>query len=102
MRASAIGGLALGLLMVGLGQAAPIPKNADEAEQLRMEAVGDRWPDRWRGRQHYLFDEESAPAAHSNGTDGRNASDARACASEAMRVRRPDGSTSVVRANRCE
>jgi hypothetical protein len=99
MRRLVIGAVALGLLMIGPGQAAPVPKNADEAMQLQMEAVGDRWPDRWRGRQHYLFDQESLPTAH---TDGRNASDSRACATEAMRVRRPDGSTSVVRANRCD
>jgi hypothetical protein len=99
MRMSTIWALALGLSMIGPGQAAPIPKNASEAAQLQLEAVGERWPDRWQGRQHYLFDEESRPTAH---TDGRNSADARACANHAMRVRQPDGSTTVVRANRCD
>lgn len=99
MRMSAIVALAVGLLMIGPGQAAPIPKNAAEAMQLQMESVGDRWSERWQGRQHYLFDEKTLPTPH---TDGRNASDARACATEAMRVRQPGGSTSVVRVNRCE
>lgn len=99
MRMSAIGALTLGLLLTGPGQADPIPKNASEAMQLQMEAVGDRWPERWQGRQHYLFDEEALPTTS---TDGRNAADARACATQAMRVRKPDGKTAVVRANRCE
>ena len=99
MRVSAIAALTLGLLMTGPGLAAPIPKSADEAMQLQMEAVGDRWPERWQGRQHYLFDEEALPTIS---TDGRNAADARACANEPMRVRKPNGKTTVVRANRCE
>ena len=99
MRMSTIAALALGLLMIEPGQAAPIANNADEATQLQLEAVGDRWSERWQGRQHYLFDEKMQPTAS---TDGRNASEARACATEAMRVRQPGGSTSVVRVNRCE
>jgi DNA segregation ATPase FtsK/SpoIIIE-like protein len=99
MRMSAIGALTLGLLMTGPAQADPIPKNADEAVQLQMEAVGDRWPDRWQGRQHYLFDEEALPTAS---TDGRNAADSRACVAQSVRVRQPDGSTSIARVNRCE
>jgi hypothetical protein len=95
----AIGSLTLGLLMIGPGQSAPVPKNADEAMQLQMEAVGDRWSERWQGRQHYLFDEQAPPAAS---TDGNSAVDARACATEAIRVRRPSGSTAVVRVNRCK
>jgi hypothetical protein len=99
MRVSVIAALTLGLSMTVPGQAAPIPKSADEAMQLQMEAVGDRWPERWQGRQHYLFDEEVLPTAS---TDGRNAADARACVAQPMRVRKPDGRTTVVRVDRCE
>jgi len=72
------------------------PKTADEAARMQMEAVGDRWPDRWQGRQHYLYDEQNPPQ-----TTASRASDARACANEPVRVRRPDGSTVVQRVNRC-
>jgi hypothetical protein len=99
MRVSVIAALTLGLLMTVPGQADPTPKNASAAMQLQMEAVGDRWPERWQGRQHYLFDEEALPTAS---TDGRNAADARACATQPMRVRQPDGKTTVVRVDRCD
>jgi hypothetical protein len=73
------------------------PKTADEAALLWKQAVGDRWPDRWQGRQHYLFDESNPPET----TATSRASDALACADEPVRVRRADGSTRVERVNRC-
>ena len=91
---------ALCLLFGGAGYAAPAPRTADEAIELQMEAVGDRWAERWQGRQHYLFDDE-APAIGA-ATDGRAPADARACAQDAMRVRRPDGSTTIAHIRRCD
>ena len=61
MRITRFGLGALCLLLSGTVNASPAPKTADEAIQLQMEAVGERWPERWQGRQHYLFDEQ-APA----------------------------------------
>ena len=72
------------------------PKTTDEAAQMQMEALGDRWPDRWQGRQHYLYDEENLPQTTASG-----ANDARACANEPVRARRADGSMTVERVNRC-
>jgi hypothetical protein len=91
-------GLMLCFLCVVLTQpsVAAEPKTADQAARMQMEALGDRWPDRWQGRQHYLYDEENLPQ-----TTAAGAADARACANEMMRVRRPDGSTRVQRVNRC-
>ena len=100
MRITMFGLGALCLLLSGTVNAAPAPKTADEAVQLQMEAVGERWPERWQGRQHYLFDEQ-APAAGAT-TDGRGPADARACAQDAMRVRKPDGSTTIAHIRRCD
>jgi hypothetical protein len=99
MRMTMFGLGALCLLVSGTGHTAPAPNTADEAIQLQMEAVGDRWPERWQGRQHYLYD-EAAPAV--GATDGSNPSDARACATDAMRVRKPDGSTTIAHIRRCD
>jgi hypothetical protein len=74
--------------------AAAGPKNADEAAMMHREALGDRWPERWQGRQHYLYDDEFQPQ-----TTG--AGNARACANEPVRIRRPDGTTTVKRTDRC-
>ena len=91
-------GLLLCVLCVALTHpsVAAEPKTADEAARMQMEALGDRWPDRWQGRQHYLYDEKNLPQ-----TAASHARDARACANEPVRVRRPDGSTRVQRVNRC-
>ena len=100
MRITMFGLGALWLLLSGTVNATPAPKTADGAIQLQMEAVGDRWPERWQGRQHYLFDEQ-APAVGAT-TDGRGPADTRACAEDAMRVRKPDGSTTIAHIRRCE
>jgi hypothetical protein len=91
-------GLMLCALCVVLNEpsVAAEPKSAEEAAVMQLEAVGDRWPDRWQGRQHYLYDEKNLPE-----TTASRARDARACANEPVRVRRADGSTAVRRINRC-
>jgi hypothetical protein len=71
--------------------------NADQGTPMQAEAVGDRWPDRWRGRQHYLFDADNPAETTASG----QTADARRCAGELVRVRRADGSTTVTRTNRC-
>ena len=73
------------------------PANAEEAATMHMQAVGDRWPDRWQGRQHYLFDKDDPPET----TGSSRAAEPQACATEPVRVRRADGSTEVKRINRC-
>jgi hypothetical protein len=73
------------------------PKTADEAALMWMQALGDRWPERWQGRRHYLFDEDNPPETTATGRAG----DARACAGEPVRVRRADGSTEVQKTDRC-
>jgi hypothetical protein len=57
---------------------------------------GDRWEDRWQGRQHFLYDE-----VWEDGTDGRAANAKADCRSLAIRYKRPDGTTAVRRENRC-
>ena len=79
------------------GEPGVVPRNAEEASLMHMQAVGDRWPERWQGRQHYLFDENSPPETTASG----RATDALACADEPVRVRRADGTTGVSRINRC-
>jgi hypothetical protein len=72
------------------------PKTADEAALMLKQAVGERWPDRWQGRQHYLFD-ESSPAE----TTATSRSTGQTCADEPVRVRQADGSTKIEPMNRC-
>ena len=97
MRAIALGLCATCVLIASPQLAAEpkkLSKTADEA--ARMQAVGDRWADRWQGRQHYLYDEDSPPETTASG-----ARDAQACAAETMRVRRADGSAGSARIDRC-
>jgi hypothetical protein len=85
------------LVMPGHAAEPEAPKTADEAAVMWKQAVGDRWPDRWQGRKHYLFD-DSNPAET---TASSRASETTTCADEPVRVRRADGSTAVERINRC-
>jgi hypothetical protein len=73
------------------------PKTADEAALMLKQAVGDRWPDRWQGRQHYLFDENNPLET----TATSRSTSEQACADEPVRVPRADGSTKVVPMDRC-
>jgi len=78
--------------------ASAAPTNSDDAGS-NIEALGDRKPDRWRGRHHYLYDDEHRPGP---ATTGAAPSDPRACANEPVRMRRSDGSTVVRRIRRCD
>ena len=95
MRATLLGLFAACLLVAGAAQAAPAVSNDGAATAI--ETQSDRETGRLQGRHHYLFDDESQPS-----TTGSGASDARACASEPVRVRRADGSTVLRRFKRCD
>jgi hypothetical protein len=73
--------------------------DAETADMMRREALADRYPDRWQGRQHYLFDETNkrAPATYGSATG-----DGLECRDVPARVKRPDGSTTVSRFNKCD
>lgn len=83
------------LTAMNLATAAPSPDGAT----LPVETPGERNPDRWQGRHHYLYDDENRP---DSATTGSAASDARACANEPVRLRRSDGTTVVRRLKRCD
>lgn len=92
-------GVCAACVLLGPSLAAPAPTDADNAALLNMEALGDRQPDRWQGRHHYLYDDDNQP---SSGTVGSTPSDARACGTEPVRMRRSDGTTVVRRIRRCD
>jgi hypothetical protein len=99
MRATILGISAACVLLTTPSHAAAAPSNSDDAILLNIEALADREPDRWRGRHHYLYDEENQP---NSATVGSAPSDALACANEPVRLRRTDGSTVVRRFRRCD
>lgn len=78
--------------------AAASPTSADDAALMQAEALGDRAPDRWQGRHHYLYDDDHQPNSETVGSGDSNRSN---CAQEPVRIRRSDGSTVVRRINRC-
>ena len=98
MRASILGICTACVLLTG-PHAAAAPADADDARLLNIEALGDREPDRWQGRHHYLYDDENQP---NSATVGSAPHDGRACANEPVRLRRADGSTVVRRIRRCD
>ena len=99
MRTAILGvGTACVLLTTWL-PAAAAPTDADDAALPNIEAPADREPDRWQGRQHYLYDDENQPNV---ATVGSAPSGARTCANEPVRMRRSDGSTVVRRIRRCD
>ena len=74
------------------------PANSDEAAMLRLEAISDRSPEQWQGRQHYLYDEDYQPGEETVGSAGSNPL---TCNDEPVRLRRSDGKTVIRRLNRC-
>jgi hypothetical protein len=77
---------------------AAAPANADDAALMQIEAIQDRSADIWQGRHHYLYDDHYRPGLE---TMGAVPADARACATQPIRMRRSDGSTVVRRLRRC-
>jgi hypothetical protein len=99
MRTTLLAFSAACVLLTTLNHRATAAPNPDAAASPPIETLSERNPDRWQGRQHYLYDDEnrSDPA-----TTGSAASDARACANEPVRLRRSDGTTVVRRLKRCD
>ena len=99
MRTAILGACTACVLLASSFPAAAAPTDADDAALQNIEALGDREPDRWQGRHHYLYDDENQP---NSATVGSAPSAARTCASEPVRLRRSDGSTVVRRIRRCD
>lgn len=75
------------------------PTSADDAAVMQIEAIQDRSADIWQGRHHYLYDDDYQPGSE---TVGSVPADARACATQPIRMRRSDGTTVVRRLKRCQ
>jgi hypothetical protein len=87
--------IVLGLLWTATPSFAA-PQQRDAARD--GQPVGERWNDRWQGRQHWLYDDVEPGAA----TDGFAANAQADCRHVTMRVKRSDGTTGVRRVRRCE
>ena len=84
----------LALLLAAPAHSAQRPDSA--AEALRIEALQNAGHDNWKGRHHYLYDEEYQPE-----TTGA-APGVKECTEEAVRMQRSDGKTTIKRVNRCD
>ena len=98
MRATALSIFAACALLAPSHGAVAAQNNADETT-LQNETSANRSPDRWQGRQHYLFDDDYQPNSATVGSGGLNAEQ---CAEEFVRMRQSDGTTVVRRINRCK
>ena len=96
MRVTALGVCVACLLPTALTTSAAAPASADDPTLQNIEALGNREPDRWQGRHHYLYDDEYRPE-----TTGSTPS-AKGCAEEIVRLQRSDGKYTVKRINRCD
>jgi hypothetical protein len=101
MRAFVVSALArsFAFSFVALSSAAPAltaPMQDSAAEALRTEALQNTGRDNWKGRQHYLYDDEYRPE-----TDGA-APHIKGCTEEAVRMQRSDGRSTIKRINRCD
>jgi hypothetical protein len=99
MRVTALGVCVACLLLTALTSSAAAPASADDPALQNIEALGNREPDRWQGRHHYLYDDEYQPGI---ATVGSASPDPRACSNEPVRLRRSDGTTVVRRFRRCD
>src|SRR5215207_6173638 len=86
------------LIATPIHSSAVSPATSDEAARLWLEAISDRSPEQWKGRQHYLYYEDYQPGEE---TVGSASSNPLSCNNEAVRMRRSDGKTVVRRLNRC-
>lgn len=92
MRAFAVSVLALSLATPAL--CAQIQDDA--AEALRIESLQNAGHDNWRGRHHYLYDDDYRPE-----TSGA-APGAKECTEEAVQMQRSDGKTTIKHVHRCD
>ena len=63
MRTIMLGVCVAGAFLTMPFPAVAAPTASDEAGLPNIEALGDREPDRWKGRHHYLYDEEFQPGS---------------------------------------
>ena len=99
MRTTALGVCVTCLLLSALSHTVAAPASTDDPSLPNIEALGNREPDRWQGRHHYLYDDEHLPG---RATVGSAPADPRGCANEPVRLRRSDGSTVMRRFRRCD
>jgi hypothetical protein len=92
MRALLVAALSLSLAAPALS--AQMQDNATEV--LRIEALQNAGRDNWKGRHHYLYDDEYRPE-----TDGA-APRVKECTEEVVRMQRSDGKSTIKRINRCD
>jgi hypothetical protein len=86
------------VLLISPCAASPSGENAAALSKAKAEGLGERWEDRWQGRKHILYDDETVVQ---DGTDG--AAELRDdCKRVLVRLKRSDGTTAVRRENRCE
>ena len=100
MRVTALGVCVACMLLTALTTSAAAPATADDPALPNIETLGNREPDRWQGRHHYLYDDEYQPGSATVGSAPSDA--ARACSNEPVRLRRSDGTTVVRRFRRCD
>ena len=100
MRTTALGVCAVCLLLNAVATSSAAPATPDDPALPNVEALGNREPDRWQGRHHYLYDDDYQPGTAA--TVGSAPSNAQACSNEPVRLRRSDGSTVVRRFRRCD
>src|SRR5882757_8328599 len=100
MRTTALGVCVVCLLLNAVATSSAAPATPDDPALPNIEALGNREPDRWQGRHHYLYDDEYQPGRATVGSAPSD--DARACSDEPVRLRRSDGTTVVRRFRRCD
>jgi hypothetical protein len=61
MRATVLGLGTACVLLASPAVTTAAPAGDDDPASMNIEALGDRAPDRWQGRQHYLYDDENQP-----------------------------------------
>lgn len=99
MRTTILGIFAACVIFTSTLVPAAAPIDATDTGQRNIGVSGEREPDRWQGRHHYLYDDENQP---NTATVGSALLDVRSCGREPVLVRRADGSTVVRRINRCD
>lgn len=73
------------------------PDNA--AEAARIDSLQNAGQDNWKGRHHYLYDNEYQP--ETTGAAPGAMLGAKPCADEVVRMQRSDGKTTIRHINRC-
>ena len=97
MRAFLVSALTLSFLaLLSAAPALSAPEQDNAAEVLRAESLQNTGRNNWKGRQHYLYDDEYQPE-----TDGATPH-IKGCTEEAVRMQRSDGKSTIKRINRCD